>query len=234
MTDPQEDKTAPEKAKAAHVKMAMQETLRLTKKLGAGLSGLFQRLKNDRSPEAMLATLEQQAQANLAKREQTSAEVEKLYTQIAVRKKAFKTAPQAKKRILEAELKSLLAAYKTKERLLGILFENERNLDLVKGRLNEVAAYGLAGVSESMMDDVIDQVEDHAAEAEARADAARDLERAGRRRDWDRDSEDLWGELDGFEEESEPAPMADELADFEVDEPAERDKRHRREAEEEW
>ena len=99
------------------------------------------------------------------------------------------------------ELKGLLSDYKAQERTLGILLENERALGMVRSRLEEVLAYGMAGVNEDMIDDVTDRVDEAADEAEGRFDALRDLERAGKRREREGDSENLWDELDGFGDE---------------------------------
>ncbi len=205
--------------KAVNGKQAMKEALRLVGKLGAGAVDLLGRLKKDRSPEAMLATLDERLATNTARREDVSGRVERLYREIAAKKAEFQKAPKARQRVLEAELRGMLSSYKAAERELNILLENERNLALVRGRLNEVAAYGMGGVSESIIDDVIDDIEDKVADAEAVADAARDLEKAGRRRAREDDSDALWAELGDFGEEEKPGKLSEELAAFEEDEP---------------
>jgi len=206
-----------QKTKVARFKAAMVEGLRLARKLGAGAAELIKKLRKDRSPEAMMATLESQLAANKTRREGVATEVEKLYQEIATKKKAYATAPKAKQRVLEVELKSLLSTYKTAERQLTILLENEKNLALVKGRLNEVMAYGMAGVSETMIDDVIDEVEDKVADAEDIDAASRDLEKAGARRDRESDKETLWEQLGDFDTDQ-PAASKDVAPDFEVEE----------------
>ena len=213
--------------KAGNAKRAMKEALRLVARLGVGAAELLRRLKKDRSPEAMMATLDERLGVNTARREEVSARVERLYREIASKKAEHSKAPKARQRVLEAELRSMLTTYKAAERELNILLENERNLSLIKGRLNEVAAYGMAGVSEKLIDDVIDDVEDKAADAEAIADAARDLEKAGKRKERDSDQEDLWVELAEFGEgqpeelaqEKEQTRIAEELAGFEENQP---------------
>lgn len=201
--------------KAGNAKKAMKEAIRIAGKLGSGAADLLRRMKKDRSPEAMIRTLDENTSANTARREEVSGRVERVYHEIAAKKAEYQKAPKARQRILEAELRSLLSTYKASERELNILLENERNLSLIKGRLNEVAAYGMSGVSEILIDDVIDDIEDKAGEAEAVADAARDLEKAGRRKQREEDTEDLWAALGEFGEEERPSGLGEELAGFE-------------------
>lgn len=200
--------------KTGNAKKAMKEALRLAAKLGSGAVELLRRLKKDRSPQAMIETLEGQLSSNTSRREEVSGRVERLYRDIASKKAEYQKAPKARQRILEAELRSMLSTYKATERELNILLENERNLSLIKGRLNEVAAYGMAGVSEELIDDVIDDIEGKVSEAEAVADAARDLEKAGGRKEREGEREDLWAELSDFGEEEKPGALSEELAAF--------------------
>jgi len=202
---------------AAAAKKLMKETLDRVRKLGAGASALLGRLKKDRSPEAMMGTMDESLAANRTRREQASARVETLYGEIVAKKRAYKAAPAARRRILEAELKSKLTEYKAAERELKVLLENERVLAQVKGRLNEMIAYDMAGVTEELIDDVALDIEDRASEAEARMDASRDLERAGARRERESDREDLLATLDEFDEDA-PSALDGELAQFD-DEP---------------
>lgn len=196
------------KAKARKV---MADTLNLAQKMGSGAASLLGRLKKDKSPAAMIATMEEGMNANRERQEVVSGRVERLYQQIADKKKQHAKAPPARKKILESELKSKLAEYKAAERELNVLFENQRVLSQVSGRLNEMVAYDLATVTEDMIDDVAMDIEDKVLDAEGRQDASRDLEKAGTRRDRESDSEELWDELAGFEEESEaPGEAASE------------------------
>lgn len=200
-------------------KRAMLDTLARVRRMGAGALDLLKRLKKDRSPQAMLATLEQAAEANQARRETVSARIEAQYTDIVAKKKAFATAPPARKRIIEAELASLLSRYKASERELTILLENEKVLAQTRGRIQEVTAYGMAGVSEIQIDDVIDEIEGSAEAAEARLDAVRDLEKAGRRRERESEKASLWDELGAFEAEPAETSRDDALKDLEAPEP---------------
>ena len=203
--------------KAGNAKKAMKEAIRIAGKLGSGAADLLRRMKKDRSPEAMIRTLDENTSANTARREEVSGRVERVYHEIAAKKAEYQKAPKARQRILEAELRSLLSTYKASERELNILLENERNLSLIKGRLNEVAAYGMSGVSEILIDDVIDDIEAKVTEAEAVADATRDLEKAGKRKQREEDTEDLWTALGEFGEEEQPSGLTEDLAGFEVE-----------------
>jgi hypothetical protein len=222
-----EEKVDPEKVSPERKKQAMKETLRYIGTLGKGIAGKLMKLGKAKTPQEMIDELESQHEGNRLRREATSQKLETLYSQIAQKKKAHAAAPKARQRVLEMELKGLLSDYKAQERTLGILLENERAIGMVRSRLGEVLAYGMAGVNEDMIDDVTDRVDDAADEAEGRFDALRDLERAGKRRERESDSESLWDELDGFGEEEDQDSLGemdtpvkkreplDDLSDFE-------------------
>jgi len=229
MTEPKID---PEKVSPERKKQAMKETMRYIGSMGKGLAAKLMKLGKAKTPQEMIDELENQAEDNRTKREGTSQKLESLYNRIAKKKKAHAAAPKARQRILEMELKGLLTDYKSQERTLGILLENERALGMVRSRLEEVLAYGMAGVSEDIIDDVTDRVDDAADEAEGRFDALRDLERAGKRREREGDSESMWDELEGFGDEEETAEIGagetsekkkDPLADFDDFEEAEKE-----------
>jgi hypothetical protein len=199
-------------------KRAMKETLGLVKKLGVGAAALLRRLKKDRSPAAMIETLDQSLAENRARRERASGKIESLHGEIVAGKKSLASASPARKRILGPELKSKLAEYKATERELNVLLENERTITQVKGRFNEIIAYDISGVSESLIDDVIDDIEDRAQDADAVADAARNLERSGRRQTRESDEEDFLTALADFGEDEPASALSDELAGFDEDE----------------
>ena len=207
---------APEtRLSGARAKKVMKDVLRMAGRLGAGASELARRLKKDKSPGAMIETLRESLAANRRRREQASARLETLFREIAAQKKTYAGAPAARKPVLKAELKSKLAAYKAGERELNVLLENERVLSQLEGRLNEMIAYDMAGVTESMIDDVAVDVEDRVLEAESRVDVARDLEKAGRRRQSDDDDEEFLDDLAAFDEPLESA-AAEEPAEADV------------------
>ena len=199
---------------AAATKKVMATTLERVKKLGTGAGELFRKLKKDKSPEAMMATLDQAVEANEQRREGVSAKLETLYEEILAKKKQYAAAPKARKRILEAELKSKLASYKASERELKILLENEQVLSQVRGRFDEMGAYDMAGVTEDLIDDVAFDIDERAGDADARMDAARALEKAGRRRERESDRESLFEELADFDEEETASALDEELATF--------------------
>jgi len=188
----------------AKARKAMKDALRMVKKLGAGAGGLLARLKKDKSPEAMLATLESSLDVNRTSREEASGRIERLFREVADKKKAHASAPKARQRVLEMELRSRLSEYKATESELKVLLENEQVLCTVKGRLHEIIAHNLRGISEVAIDRVIDDIEDSVSEADAVLDAAQELEKAGRRRTRETDEESLWDELSAFDEGEPP------------------------------
>jgi hypothetical protein len=201
-----------EKAKKV-MKWAVDAVVRL----GKGAVGLAARLKKDRSPEAMLTTLDETQEALRPRRESLAAELETLYNQIAKGKQALAKAAPARRRIIEAELKAQLAAYQGLERQYGILLENERHVHAVRNRLHEMTLYGMATVDEKLVESLTDDIEDAVADAEDRDDLVRDLEKAGKRRE--RDGDSLLDQLGDFElpaEETDAPALAD---DFELPAP---------------
>jgi hypothetical protein len=185
----------------------------------AALIAQIKKLKKDKSPEAALQRIEADQAANRESRELASARIEKLHQFIAEKKKAYAQASPARKRILEAELKSALAKYKATERELSVLLENETVLAGVEGRIREAISYGKAGVTEVQIDELVDEIEEQVSEAEGRLDAMRDLEKAGRRRERESDRESFLDELAAFDEvEPFTSDLDKELAGFE-DEP---------------
>ena len=198
MTEPKID---PEKVSPERKKQAMKETLRYIGSMGKGLASKLMKLGKAKTPQEMIDELSSQAEDNRTKREGTSQKLETLYNRIAKKKKEYTAAPKARQRVLEMELKAMLSEYQASERTLSILLENERAIGLVQNRMEEVLAYGIAGVNEDLIDDVTDRVDEAADEAEGRFDALRGLEKAGKRRERESDSDNLWDALGEFGEE---------------------------------
>jgi len=194
-------------------KKAMKWAVDAMVKLGKGAVGLVARLKKDRSPEAMLETLDGSVEALRPRREHLAGELEALYNRIAKGKQALAKAAPARRRIIEAELKAQLAEYQALERQYTIVLENERHVNAVRNRLHEMTLYGMAAVDEELVESLTDDIEDAVADAEDRDDLVRDLEGAGKRRE--RDGDSLLDQLDDFElpaeEPGEPA-LADDFA----------------------
>ncbi|MEI7899127.1 MAG: hypothetical protein WCK89_02665 [bacterium] len=180
-------------------KKAMAETVVLAGKIGAGVKGLWAKIHVDRSPEAMLGSLNSGLDENRARREKASAEMEVLHGVIASKKKAYEGASPVRQRMLKTELQTLMTQYKSLEREFMLLSENEQTILTVKGRFMELIAHGLRGkVDENLIDRLADDIEDKTGDAESVQDAVGDLDRAGRRRD--RDTGDFAAELAGFGE----------------------------------
>lgn len=200
MTDPRTPETpAARKFDPARIKAAMSDAVGLARKLGAGAVGLYKKLMKIRSPAEMLQAIDDATAANEARSGELSAKLEKLFGEIASKKKVWATAPPARKRILEAELQTLLATYTAAEREQKVLLENRRVLAQVRGRMQEAAAYDMAGVTEIQIDELVDRIDEKAGDAEARVDAIRDLEGAGRRRERESDRESFLEQLGQFD-----------------------------------
>ena len=181
-------------------KKAMVETVALAGKIGAGVKGLWAKIHVDRSPEAMLGSLNSGLDENRVRIEKVSAEMEAVHAQIAAKKKAYESASPVRQRMLKTELQTLMAHYKSLEREFMLLSENEQTILTVKGRFMELIAHGLRGkVDENLIDRLTDDIEDKTGEAESVQDAMGDLDRAGRRRD--RNAGDFDSELAAFGEE---------------------------------
>ena len=181
-------------------KKITKSLLDFTVSLGKSAGALFDRLRGVRDPEAALVSLDAQLSATRSRREPMSARFEELYNQIAAKKKVWQSAPSARKKILEMELKALLAEYQSLERQLTILFENERIISTVRGRTLELIARGLERPRVEDVDRLTDDVENAATETDDLVDAVADLEKAGQRRTRQTDSVDLESALAGFDE----------------------------------
>ena len=190
-------------AKAAsgdRVKKAWSECATLAGKLGGGIKALWAKIHPDRSPAAMLATLNENMAGNRKRLDEMKPELDGIYREIVAKKKEYQSAAPVRQRLLKIELQTLMARYKGLEREFSILCENERSIETVKGRFLEVLAYGLRGkLDADMVDQLADTVDDKAEEAEDVQDSLGDLERAGKRKD--RSSDDFEAELAGFDGE---------------------------------
>ena len=180
--------------------------------LGKGAGALVDRIRGVRDPDAAIAELDAQLAANRARREPLSSRYEKLYVEIAAKKKLYLAAPPARKRILELELKGLISEYQGLERQLAVYFENERMINTVRGRTLELTAMGLRKLSEKDIDKLTDDIDDAVGDQEDVSDAVLDLEKAGKRRDAG-DADAFADALAGFDETvAEPEPSAAEAA----------------------
>ena len=190
-------------AKAAsgdRVKKAWSECATLAGKLGGGIKALWAKIHPDRSPAAMLATLNENMAGNRKRLDEMKPELDGIYREIVAKKKEYQSAAPVRQRLLKIELQTLMARYKGLEREFSILCENERSIETVKGRFLEVLAYGLRGkLDADMVDQLADTVDDKAEEAEDIQDSLGDLERAGKRKD--RSSDDFEAELAGCDGE---------------------------------
>lgn len=204
-------------AKAAsgdRVKKAWSECAALAGRLGGGVKSLWARIHPDRSPAAMLATLNESLEGNKARLGEMKPELDRIYREIVAKKREYQAAAPVRQRLLKIELQTLMARYKGLEREFSILCENERSIETVKGRFLEVLAYGMRGkLDTGMVDRLADSIEDKVDDAEDVQDALGDLERAGKRTD--RTSDDFDAELAGFDGELEISGAADGIGEDE-------------------
>lgn len=172
----------------------------LAGKAAEGLKSLWAKVHPDRSPGAMVESLNSTLAANRERLAALKPQLEKAYAEIVARKAAWQKAPEVRKRLLKAELETLMARYKGLEREFSVLNENTRTAEAVKGRYLEVLAYELRGkLGEDQVDDLSGLVDEKAEEAENVQDALGDLEKAGRRKD--RTDASFEDELAGFDGE---------------------------------
>ena len=187
-------------ASGERVKSAWRECASLAGKLGGGIKALWSKVHPDRSPAAMLATLNENQADNRARLDALKPQLDGTYREIVAKKKEYQSSAPVRQRLLKIEMQTLLARYKGLEREFTILCENERSIETVKGRFLEVLAYGLRGkLDANLVDRLAGEVDKKADEAEFVQDALADLERVGRRRD--RDSDDFDAELADFDGE---------------------------------
>ena len=180
----------------------LKRVAEMAAKVGRGAGALAERVRKARSPEAAVEALDAQLEENRARREPLSKRYEELYAAIAAKRKRYLAAPPARKKLMELELKGMLAEYKALERQLTVLLENERVVATVRGRTMEWIAMGLRKVSEGQIDRLTDHIEEATGEADDVDGALRDLEKAGARREREGDGDAFEAELAGFEEEA--------------------------------
>lgn len=185
-------------ASGEQTRKAWSECSTLVSRLGDGMKALWSKIHPDRSPEAMLAVLNENLSGNVSRLEALKPELDGVYREIVAKKKDYLGASPARQRILKIELQTLMVRYRNLEREFSILSENARSIETVKGRFLEVLAYDKRGrLDADMVDGLADDVDDKADEAEDLQDALDDLSHAGRRQD--RSSDDFDAELAGFD-----------------------------------
>ena len=180
-------------------KTAARAALDAISKLGAGVAELVKKLAGVQDPQEMIDSFGSALDANRARREPLRARYDALFREIAEKKKSWQSAPPARKKLLEFELKTLLSEYKGIERQLTAFYENERTLVAVRTRVEEIVALEMRKISEKQIDRLSDKLDDAVSGAEDVSDALRDLESAGKRRDRESDSESFADELAAFD-----------------------------------
>ena len=205
--DPTPDETLVKDAKAKLPASRMRGILasvgEFAAKAGRLAGDLVRRIRNEKDPEEMLRSIDASLAANKEKRQPIFDRNAALAAEIGAKKKAYEAAPPARRKMLELELRNLLAEYKANERQLTAFFENENALTVVRGRLLEQIALGMQTLKEDDIDKLADDIEDAVSDAENIAGAVRDLDKAGKRRERDADADSFADELAAFDTPSE-------------------------------
>jgi len=201
MSTPDEELVQNAKAKlsASRLKGILSSVGDFAAKAGKLAGDLVRRIRNEKDPEEMLKTLDASLAANKERRDPIFARNTALAAEISAKKKVYAAAPQARKKMLELELRNLLAEYKANERQLTALFDNEHSITVVRGRLLEQVALGMQTLKEDDIDKLADDIEDAVSDAENISDAVRDLDKAGKRHDRD-DADSFADELAAFDD----------------------------------
>ena len=205
--DPTPDETLVKDAKAklpaSRLRGILASVGEFAAKAGKLAGDLVRRIRNEKDPEEMLRSLDASLAANKEKRQPLFDRNTALAAEIGAKKKVYESAPAARKKMLELELRNLLAEYKANERQLTAFFENENALTVVRGRLLEQIALGMQTLKEDDIDRLTDDIEDAVADAENISDAVRDLDKAGKRRERESDADSFADALAAFDTPSE-------------------------------
>ena len=155
----------------------------LAVKFGKGAGGLAKKLTGIRSTDEAMREIDAQIEENRSRREPVSKRYDELYKTIVAKKRDYQSAPPAKRKILEMELKSAIAEYQSLERQMAAYLKNETILTKVRGRMCELVAMNLKTVTESQIDKLTDRIEEAADANEDIEGAIGDLDKAGVRRE---------------------------------------------------
>lgn len=198
---------------AARKESIVKSIVEFAAKLGQSTGQLAKKISGYKSPAEAMDEIDSQIESIRARREPLAKRYEELYRQIVQGKKAYQSAPAARKKILELELKGKIAEYQSLERQMTACLNNETVMIKVRGRMCELVAMNLRSVSEADIDKLTDRV-DAAAEASEDIDGAiGDLDKAGARRERD-DGSAFEEALAGFGDDlpKEPTP-GDQIVD---------------------
>ena len=153
------------------------------------LKAAFDKIRGVRNPAEQLLAIDAKIAENRHRRIPLAQRYDALYEEIAAKRKIYLAESSAKKKILELELRTLLAEFKGLERELAIYFENERSLAFVRSKMLELAAMDRMKLKEADVDTLAGKIEDAVADADDTARAIADLEKTGRRVDFQSDAD---------------------------------------------
>ncbi len=160
-------------------KAAAMAALNGTVALGKSAVAYFKKLCGIRDPKAALAEAEAQLAAVRDRREPLSERYEELYFKIASKKKLRDGASAARRKMLDMELRTLLAEYRSLEREVAALYRKEEMIVTVRGRMNELVVQGLPMPRVEDVDRLADDIADAMDADEDLADAVSDLDKIG-------------------------------------------------------
>ena len=189
-------------SKAAGI-YARNEELKILKKLGGGNKKLVGRLKRDRSPVAILNTMEQQEKEIEECRKKISVKLESLYKTIVSKKKEREQAFPDRKCILDAELMSLLTQYKVLERQLDVFRENECLLEQMKDLFMECLDYDMRRIDEMQVAHFNKYLKEKGIDSKTEKNSSADSKKADKCH-LNSDEFDLDAELEKFKENGKP------------------------------
>lgn len=181
-------------------KVVATATLKGSVALGKSAVAYFKKLCGIRDPKAALDEAESHLAAIRERREPLSARYEELYAKIAAKKKLRDSASPARRKMLDMELRTLLAEYRSLEREVAALYRKEEMVVTVRGRMNELVVQGLPMPKVEDVDRLADDITDALDTDEDLADAVSDLDKIGSGRE--RHSVNLDDELAEFSEET--------------------------------
>lgn len=147
--------------------------------LGKGAVAYFKKLCGIRDPKAALAETEAQLAMIRSSREPLSTRYEELYSKIAAKTKLRESASPARRKMLDMELRALLAEYKSIERQVAALYRKEEMVVAVQGRMNELVVLDLPMPKVEDVDRLADDISDRVDVDEDLADAVSDLDKVG-------------------------------------------------------
>lgn len=197
-----------QQAKPEILKQAASFALKALGRLGTGFVGLLKSLKTqEQDPAAMLQSFEDHLAANQTRRQEAQARYDRMETDLRAKVALHGKVAPSRRALLERELLTIKSGLDAAGRELTILLGNERSLMAIEGKVRQMLAYRMAGVTEDQLDDIAIRVDEDADEAQGIQDATRDLERVGGERQVESDRDALSSLLADYAPEAADATL---------------------------